>query len=135
MIGTFINKVAVVKIFFALIFISFVIYPSMGMSSEYSTAPLSKKEDKLAKEREPFCASEVVSELVIGVTPGISWCKCVYEAVSGKKLVSGKNLTKFEHRLAIVQAVAGGHGLGVGAVCSSLEAAKYVDESIRERKT
>ena len=65
--------------------------------------------------------TESLTDLFLTLTPGISWGKSVCEAISGKRLITGKKLTEFERKLAIIQAVAAGHGLGIGTVCSTIE--------------
>jgi hypothetical protein len=48
------------------------------------------------------------ADAALSLTPGIGWAKDVYESVTGKNLLTGKELTKFERTLAVVGALTGG---------------------------
>jgi hypothetical protein len=48
------------------------------------------------------------ADAALSLTPGIGWAKDTYEAITGKALLTGKPLTKFERTMAIAGALTGG---------------------------
>jgi hypothetical protein len=48
------------------------------------------------------------ADAALSLTPGIGWAKDTYEAITGKALLTGKTLTKFERTMAIAGALTGG---------------------------
>jgi hypothetical protein len=48
------------------------------------------------------------ADAALSLTPGVGWAKDVYEAWTGKSLLTGKQLTRFERSMAMVGAVTAG---------------------------
>ncbi|HET9236147.1 MAG TPA: pre-toxin TG domain-containing protein [Oligoflexus sp.] len=48
------------------------------------------------------------ADAALSLTPGVGWAKDVYESITGKNLLTGKELTKFERGMAIAGALTGG---------------------------
>lgn len=48
------------------------------------------------------------ADAALSLTPGVGWAKDIYESVTGKNLLTGKKLTKFERSMAIAGALTAG---------------------------
>lgn len=67
-------------------------------------------EDKFEDGRIAGQIADVFLDLATSLTPGISWVRDVYEAISGKDLHSGEILDSFSHATAALGAVTVGYG-------------------------
>ena len=67
-------------------------------------------EDKFEDGRIAGQIADVLLDLATSLTPGISWVRDVYEAVSGKDLHTGEYLDNFSHSAAVLGAVTVGYG-------------------------
>lgn len=55
-----------------------------------------------------------VLDTVASFTPGVGWAKDTFEAITGKNMLTGEELTEFERSMAIVGSVTGGVGSKAG---------------------
>lgn len=74
--------------------------------------------------------AEGMTDLALGLTPGVSWAKDVFEAVTGKNLVTGETLNGFERSLAIFGAATVGLGSKAGTAIKALSRLSKFAKSI-----
>ncbi|MBP6219366.1 MAG: pre-toxin TG domain-containing protein [Oligoflexales bacterium] len=91
--------------------------------------------------------ADVLLDLATSLTPGVSWGRDLYEAVSGKDLHSGEELGQFTRSMAVLGVVTAGFGSKVGKACKflgrlmkgdravdSLRAGEKILDSVKEIK-
>ncbi len=62
--------------------------------------------------------AKTVADIGLGLIPGVGWGKDVYEAVSGKSLIDGSELSTFDRTFAVVGVLTAGVGSKIGAAVS-----------------
>lgn len=70
------------------------------------------------------------TDLALSLTPGVSWGKDIYEAITGEKLVDGSKLDAFDRTMAVLGAVTGGIGSKLGTGVKAAKAGMDVFDSI-----
>ena len=65
-------------------------------------------------------------DIGLSITPGVSWGRDVYEALTGKDLVTGEELSTFDRTMAVLGAVTGGVGSKAGKVMNGVDKIRKV---------